>query len=84
LSTASFSEISKNWAGRPLDSYETMLNYIRTTETKTGLKVKATLLDRSYRTGAKPEASRVAAIKLRRHRTLPAWNYTISPASAEH
>ena len=26
-----FSEISKNWAGRPLDSYETIVNYIRTT-----------------------------------------------------
>ena len=26
-----FSEISKNWAGRPLDSYETILKYIRTT-----------------------------------------------------
>ena len=32
-----FSEISKNWAGRPLDSYETVLNFIRTTKTKTGL-----------------------------------------------
>ena len=26
-----FCEISKNWAGRPLDSYETILKYLRTT-----------------------------------------------------
>ena len=32
-----FSEISKNWAGRPLDSYETILNFIRTTKTKTAM-----------------------------------------------
>jgi hypothetical protein len=35
-----FSEISKNWAGRPLDSYLTIKNYISTTKTSTGLKVK--------------------------------------------
>jgi hypothetical protein len=39
-----FSEISKNWAGRPLDSYETILNYIGTTRTQTGLEVQAHLV----------------------------------------
>ncbi len=34
-----FSEISKNWAGRPLTDYETVVNYISTTRTKTGLRV---------------------------------------------
>ena len=43
-----FSEISKNWAGRPLDSYETILNFIRTTKTKTGLKVNARLVKKQY------------------------------------
>lgn len=76
-----FSEVSKNWAGKPLDSYETMLKYMRTTKTKTGLKVRATLIDRAYETGVKPEPGEVAAINLRRHKTLPAWNYTIAPRS---
>ena len=40
-----FAEISKNWAGEPLASYETILNYIRTTRTETGLTVSAALLD---------------------------------------
>ena len=38
-----FSEISKNWAGEPLINYETILNYINTTETKTGLSILATI-----------------------------------------
>lgn len=74
-----FSEVSKNWAGKPLDSYETMLKYIRTTKTKTGLKVKATLIDRDYPTGIKPDAADVAAINLWRHKGLPAWNYIVAP-----
>jgi len=74
-----FSEISKNWAGKPLDSYETLLKYIRTTKTKTGLTVKATLIERAYETGLEPEAADVEAIHLRRHNSLPAWNYTVAP-----
>ena len=40
-----FSEISKNWAGHPLRSYQTILNHIRTTTTDTGLCVTAQLVD---------------------------------------
>jgi len=75
-----FSEVSKNWAGQPLTSYETMLKYIRTTKTKRGLSVRATLLKGNYPTGHKPGPERIARIKLRLNRTLPAWNYTIAPA----
>jgi Rhodopirellula transposase DDE domain len=39
-----FSQISNNWAGRPLQSYETALKYIRTTSTSTGLAVCARML----------------------------------------
>jgi hypothetical protein len=36
-----FSEVSRNWAGEPLDSYQKILNYARTTTTQTGLQVAA-------------------------------------------
>ncbi len=36
-----FSGISKNWADHPLESFETVLKYIRTTKTSTELTVKA-------------------------------------------
>jgi len=75
-----FSEVSKNWAGHPLTSYETMLKYIRTTKTKRGLAVRATLLKGNYPTGKKPDADQISRLKLRPHRTLPAWNYTLAPA----
>ena len=35
-----FGEVTKNWAGRPLDSYETILKYLRTTRTATGLRIR--------------------------------------------
>jgi Rhodopirellula transposase DDE domain len=36
-----FSLISANWAGEPLVSYETVLNYIRTTRSRTGFRCRA-------------------------------------------
>ena len=38
-----FSQISLNWAGKPLRTFETMLEYMRHTTTQTGLTVKAFL-----------------------------------------
>ena len=35
-----FSEITKNWSGEPLETYEKALKLIRTTKTSTGLKAK--------------------------------------------
>ena len=49
-----FSEISKNWAGRPLDTYETVLNYMRTTKTAAGLEVHAQLVPKKYEAGLGP------------------------------
>ncbi len=48
-----FSELSKNRAGRPLDSHETILKYARTTTTRTGLRVRARLVQRRYKKGIK-------------------------------
>jgi hypothetical protein len=42
-SSTGHSKISKNWAGQPLRDYETVVNYISTTATKTGLRVDAHL-----------------------------------------
>ncbi len=74
-----FSEISKNWAGHPLRCYETILNYIRTTTTKTGLRVSAHLIDQEYPTGVKIPDVQFAAIALQPHDVQPLRNYTIRP-----
>jgi len=73
------SEISKNWAGKPLDSYETMLNYIPTTTTKTGLRVRARLEPQDFPTGEKIADWQMAGLCLTRHKINPNWNYTLAP-----
>jgi DNA primase len=74
-----FSEISKNLAAEPLDSYPKVLNFIRNTCTRTGLTVSAHLDRRQYPTGTSPDPEQVRRLCLKRHSTLPAWNYTIAP-----
>lgn len=74
-----FSEISKNWAAEPLDSYNKMLNFIRTTSTQTGLAVTAYLDRKQYPTGLKPDRSLISSLRIKRNTTLPTWNYTIAP-----
>ena len=73
-----FSEISKNWAAEPLVSYEKMLNFIRTTSTKTGLAVTAYLDRTEYPTGLKPDRNSFPR-SLLNPTSLPQWNYTIAP-----
>jgi len=74
-----FSEISKNWAGEPLTSYEKILKFIRTTNTQTGLRVTAYLDRTQYDTGLAPTSDERTLLRLIPHDTLPQWNYTIAP-----
>ena len=77
-----FSYISLNWAGKPLRSIGVMLGYIRDTTTKTGLKVKAFLVDREYEKGVKVSDKEMAALNLVRRSICPNWNYLIRPRCA--
>lgn len=72
-----FSEITKNWRGTPLTSFETVLKYIRTTRTKTGLKVYSRLVKKEYKTGKSVSDKIFKNIKLESHDILPEWNYTL-------
>jgi transposase len=74
-----FSQISINWAGKPLRSLGVMLAYIRGTTTATGLRVTARLDEGTYRKGLKVSRQDMDSLNLRKHDTCPAWNYTISP-----
>lgn len=74
-----FSQISLNWAGKPLRTWETMLGYLRATTTRTGLTVDACLLDGDYPTGQTVSETEMEALLLDRHETCPRWNYTIRP-----
>jgi hypothetical protein len=74
-----FSFISLNWRGEPLVSYETVVNLISGTTTRSGLKVRAMLDSRAYATGTEISDEAMAGLQLRLHAKYPQWNYTLLP-----
>ncbi|MFQ5503582.1 MAG: hypothetical protein ACE5F1_02165 [Planctomycetota bacterium] len=52
-----------------------------TTSTSTGLKVRASITRRRYRTGVKIPDDQMAALELHHHAVLPKWNYTLLPTT---
>jgi len=78
-----FCEISKNWAGHPLESYETVLNYIRTTTTKTGLEVTSYFLNADYEKGMKISKEQKERLTTVPHKVQPKRNYTLHPEQSQ-
>ncbi len=76
-----FSPISSNWAGQPLNSFETVLKFIRTTRTETGLRCRAHLDRCEYATGLKVTQAQKAQVRFGPQRILPKYNYIIRPHS---
>lgn len=74
-----FSFISLTWKGQPLVNYETVVNLIGATTTRSGLRVKAVLDSNEYETGVKITKSQMESLRIRPHKTHPAWNYTLQP-----
>ena len=74
-----FSFISKNWRGRPLVSYQTIVDLIANPRTTTGLKIKAKLTRRTYPSGMKIPASQMAELNLKPAAFHGEWNYSLSP-----
>lgn len=74
-----FSFISKNWAGRPLDSFLTIKNYISTTQTSTGLQVRAYIEPKDYRKGVRVSDAEMRSLNLIPADILPEWNYALAP-----
>ncbi len=73
-----FSFISMNWKGHPLVDYRVIINFIKNTTTKNGLKVYARLDRKKYRKGLKFSEDEINGIPIKKHSTHPQWNYTIS------
>ena len=78
-----FSFITKNWRGKPLVSYEVIVNLIANTRTEKGLRVECSIVWDEYEKGIK--ISKEEMLKLN---TIPdefhgEWNYTISPRNVK-
>ena len=74
-----FSFITKNWRGRPLTSYQVIVNLIANTTTSTGLLVKAALDTNHYETGIEVSDEELAQVKMTPATFHGEWNYTIRP-----
>jgi hypothetical protein len=74
-----FSFISINWRGRPLRTYETIVNLIANTTNRGGLVVRARLDRRRYPTGKRVPAKAFRALKIERHDFHGDWNYVVRP-----
>jgi len=74
-----FSSISINWRGKPLTSFETVIELISHTTTRQGLTVTAVKDTNSYPTGIKVSDEDLATLSITREAFHGDWNYTIQP-----
>jgi hypothetical protein len=75
-----FSFISQNWRGKPLVSHEVIVQLIRATRTKAGLKVKCELDLKKYPTGRKFAKKDIEDLKIAYDEFHGEWNYTFHPS----
>jgi hypothetical protein len=74
-----FSYISKNWRGKPLITYQIVVNYIAATKTKKGLKVACEIDQKEYETGIEISDEQFATININPNKFHGEWNYSILP-----
>ncbi len=77
-----FSAITANWRGRPLVSYEVIVNLIGATRTTTGLRVRAALDKGSYEKGISVSKKEIRALMIQRADFHGEWNYRIAPQTS--
>lgn len=76
-----FSFVSINWRGKPLTSYQVIVNLIASTKTQTGLKVYAALDNKTYKLRKAVSSEELKALKIVPHEFHGEWNYTIKSRS---
>jgi transposase len=74
-----FSQITLNWRGKPLTSYEVVVNLIAATTTSKGLEVKCMLDENEYPKGIKIDKKHVEELDIVRDEFHGEWNYTFKP-----
>ena len=74
-----FCHITQNWRGKPLRTFETVVDLIGNTSTIGGLRVMAKLDSRKYRTGVEITKAQRSALALRPHTFRGEWNYELQP-----
>ncbi|GHV30936.1 hypothetical protein FACS1894177_04430 [Bacteroidia bacterium] len=75
-----FSYISKNWRGKPLISYEVIVQLIGSTKTEKGLEVECELDMENYQTGITIDEDEMENVNLIGSSFHEEWNYRIMPS----
>ena len=79
-----FCHITGNWRGKPLRTFETIVDLIGNTRTAAGLRVKAKLDKRKYPLGGvTTNAEMGGALSLHREDFHGEWNYEIRPRQVD-
>lgn len=78
-----FSFISRNWRGRPLTDYRTIVELIGATTSTAGLTVRCQLDENLYPSGIKVSDEEMAELNILRDDFHGEWNYTIKPKLPE-
>ena len=76
-----FSQITKNWRGRPLETLEMIVELISSTTTSTGLKVQCAVDRNIYPRGLKVSDVELEGVNILRNEFCGNWNYTIFPTT---
>ncbi len=74
-----FCHITQNWRGRPLRTFETIVDLIASTRTDSGLRVHSRLDENSYPTGVKVTNAELRELSLEKNDFHGDWNYTLRP-----
>jgi len=74
-----FCHITDNWRGRPLRTFDTVVDLIGHTRTAAGLRVKAKLNKRRYATGLVVTRAKMHGLALHPHAFHGDWNYELRP-----
>ena len=74
-----FCHITLNWRGKPLRSFETVVELIGNTRTEAGLRVIAKLDKRKYKTGVSVSNDEMKALALSKNDFKGEWNYMLNP-----
>ncbi|MDE6219405.1 MAG: ISAzo13 family transposase [Lachnospiraceae bacterium] len=74
-----FSQISKIWRAKPLDTLEIIVNLIASTTTDSGLHIECGLDFAEYKTGIKVTDEELSEINIIRNEFCGEWNYAIYP-----
>lgn len=74
-----FCHITQNWRGKPLRTFETVVETIGSTRTAVGLRVEAKLDNKTYLKGITVTQQEMDDLSLTRNDFRGEWNYEIEP-----